>query len=218
MLRKLINHLGFDLNSDADDKPFASADNYEGNDLSRLKLHRDFLKSIENDENSRVMSIENKTSQLISQTGIIFALLSLFIPLILDKIEFIQLKLIFLGILFWVYVLYSLTIYNGLKNYFIKKFPYSRVSAANVITHKDSSEEVFLVEEIRDLLHCIDANTRLTNRKGRNLNYAYIAFRNATVLSGVLVLLLCFSMVFWPPKKEPISIQNPIRVEQIETK
>lgn len=213
LFKKLANHLGIDWEAEEEGKATYEPKAYEGKDLPRLKLHRDYLKSIESDENNRLNTIEAKTSQLLSHTGLIFALLSLFIPLIFDKIDLVGLKVVLLIVLFSIFALYSLATYNAAKNYFIKKFYYARASEETVINLKDEGEADFLVVEIRDLLFCIRANSRLTNIKGRNLNYSYIAFKNANMMSGILVIILCVSMLFWPAKKEAISIQNPIRVE-----
>src|SRR6186713_3333450 len=53
----------------------------------KIEAHKNFLKGLIDEENSRLGNIENKTSQLVAQTGIIFSLLSLFVPILIDKIS-----------------------------------------------------------------------------------------------------------------------------------
>ena len=59
----------------------------ESSDSDKIKEHKDFLKSALEEENTRLGHIENKTSQIISQTSIVFSLVGLFIPLIIGKAE-----------------------------------------------------------------------------------------------------------------------------------
>jgi len=56
-------------------------------DSDKIIHHKNFLKSVLEDENNRLGYIENKTSQIISQTSIVFSLVGLFIPIIINRFE-----------------------------------------------------------------------------------------------------------------------------------
>lgn len=86
-MKTYLNKFGLWLDKD-DVNPYSySVEDYSTTDKDKIKTHKEFLKSIEAEENSRLGLIENKTSQLVSQTGIIFSLLSLFIPIFIDKVS-----------------------------------------------------------------------------------------------------------------------------------
>ena len=184
-------------------------------DNEKLKLHRDFLKSIESDENSRLVVLESKSSQIVAQTGVIFALLSLFIPLVIDKIDGFGWKLSIIILLVFAFLFYLLTIYNGARNLNIGKYIYSRSKPINVITLQNKSEEEFLIEEINDLLYASKQNSKTNNAKGSNLIHAYNSFKIANIIAAVIGVLLCTAALLTHPKKEPITIENPIKIESI---
>lgn len=184
-------------------------------DFDKLKLHRDFLKSLESEENSRLTLIENKTTQLVAQTGVIFALMSLFIPLIIDRIDIYYLKLLIFIPLVLAFIFYLLTIHRAAKNFNLRNFVYSRSMATNVIKHKDNSAQDFLVEEINDLLYGIKKNTETNDVKASNLIHSYNALKIAHILTAILGIALCVSLLVSTQKKEPITIKDPIKIEDI---
>jgi hypothetical protein len=191
--------------------------NGQGNNKEKLKMHRDFLKSIEVDENSRLTLLESKSSQIVAQTGVIFALLSLFVPLVIDKIDGFGWKLSIVIFLVLAFLFYLLTIHNGAKNLNIGKYIYSRSVPENVITHRNKSEGEFLIEEINDLLYSSRQNSKTNHFKGTNLIHAYNSFKIANTMAAVIGILLCTAVLFTQPKKEPITIENPIKIESINS-
>jgi len=212
-----LNQIGFFVGK-ADVAPTAVAalEYNVGNatrNAEKLKLHRDFLKSLETEENNRLTLIENKTTQLVAQTGVIFALLSLFIPLVNDKIDSFNLKLLIFIPLGLAFLFYLLTIHNAAKNFNVKKFNYIRSLPTNVIKHKDGTIEDFLEEEINDLLLSTKTNLEINNDKASNLIYSYNCFKVANILTAVLALLLCATLLFTERKKDPVMIENPIKIE-----
>ena len=108
-------------------------------DAVKELVHLDYLYKLDTNENERLTLLESKTSQLIAQTGIIFSLLSLFVPLLIDKVADVALflKIILSLLLFFAFIGYVLTINNALKNFNVNKFNYSRPAAKNVITFQD---------------------------------------------------------------------------------
>jgi hypothetical protein len=216
-MRKIFNYFGLFVaekrSNDRDAQDFEYAPKNKTKTEDRLKLHRDFLKSLEAEENNRLTLIENKTTQLVAQTGVIFALLSLFIPLVIDKIDAFYLKLIIFIPLGLAFLFYLLTIHNAAKNFNVKKFKYSRSKATNVIKHKDNTAEDFLIEEIEDLLYSTKVNVGINDTKASNLIFSYNCFKVANVLTAVLGILLCTSLLFIKQKKDPVTIENPIKIE-----
>lgn len=182
-------------------------------DEEKLKLHRDFLKSLETEENNRLTLLENKTTQMIAQTSVIFALLSLAIPLVVDKVDAFYLKLLVFVPLVLAFVFYLLTIHNAAKNFNVKKFRYSRSLPTNVIKLKDASVEDFLIEEINDLLYSTKTNLEINNVKASNLIYSYNCFKIANLFTAVLGIALCVSLLFIKQTKDPIKIESPIKIE-----
>ena len=55
-------------------------------DEIKSSAHLSYLQGLSSDEESRLNLIESKSSQLVGQTGVIFSLLSLFMPILIDKI------------------------------------------------------------------------------------------------------------------------------------
>lgn len=184
----------------------------------KIKVHRDFLKSIEAEENARLGLIEAKTSQVISQTGIIFSLLSLFIPIFIDKItsESIIIKVIFIFFLISSYFFYILTIYNAVKNYNIKKFIYSKSSPTNVITYQNLEPDEFYRVEVKDLLYSININLSTNNQKATNLIYAYNSFRLGNIFTAFLGVFLCLLLLFSKPDDKSVNIVNPVEIHNFE--
>lgn len=218
-IRGFFNYLGLGiLKADVAEEPqpvlkYDPQKKSKNKDDEKLKLHRDFLKSLEAEENNRLTLIENKTTQMIAQTSVIFALLSLAIPLVVDKIDDFYLKLLVFIPLILAFVFYLLTIHNAAKNFDVKNFNYSRSLATNVIKFKDASSEAFLIEEINDLLYSTKTNLEINNIKGSNLIYSYNCFKIANLFTAILGIVLCVSLLFIKQEKEPIKIKNPIRIE-----
>lgn len=202
MIKKFLNSVGLCLGDEVEIQIPQKHIDYRVRDLEKLKSHRDFLKSIEADENSRLTTIENKTSQLVSQTALIFALLTLFIPIIIDKIELVYLRAAFLFLLFFVFTFYLLTIHNAAKNYNVKNFIYGRSSPEEVENYKDKTNIQFLANDIKNLLITIPINIETNNKKATNVIYSYNSFRLANILTGVLAFLLCVSLTILPSKSE----------------
>lgn len=184
----------------------------ENDKSNKLIVHKEFLKSLLEDERSRLENIESKTSQLISQTSLIISLASLFIPLLIEKSNDIAIifKVIFVLILISTYSFYLLTIINALKNYNLKKFNYATPSPQNVIDFKDKSIDEFNEELIKDYLYSINENQKINNIKATNVLHSYNSFKTANILLSVLVIIVCLLSFFTKENSSKIEIQNPI--------
>lgn len=218
-MKKLLNKIGlFNMPDEVNPYSYNPGDYKVLNDERKIEAHKNFLKNLEDEESSRLTLIESKTSQLISQTGIIFSLLSLFVPILIDKVGDIAfiVKLLLLILLISAFCFYMLAIRNALKNFNVKKFTYSKPSPKNVLSLQDKSLEAFYAEEVRDLLYCINVNLKINNLKATNLLHSYNSFRIANTSTGILVAIFCIVLLFFNPKKEGL-VDKPIRIENLES-
>jgi hypothetical protein len=184
----------------------------------KIQAHKEFLLSILQEENNRLNYLENKTTQIISQTSIIFSLVGLIIPIIIDRFDDINLyiKVILILSLIIGFFMYLLAITNALKNFNIKKYQYPYPNPANVITLKDSSIEEFYSELVRDYLYSINKTIHINNIKGSNLLHAYKAFKIANYITGFIISVICFLILFTKQKENisKIKIENPIEIKK----
>lgn len=190
-------------------------------DSEKINLHKEFLQSALEEENNRLGFIENKTSQIISQTSIVFSLVGLFIPLLIDRFESenLILRVMLIALLITTFILYLLSIANALKNFNVKKFRYPYSNSRNVIDLKDKSKEEFNSELVRDYLYCIDETVRINNLKGTNLLHAYKSFKLGNYFTGVIVISICSILLFTKKNTEKtyISIENPVEIKDLDS-
>lgn len=164
-------------------------------DNEKLILHKEFLKTLIDEERLRLDNLETKTAQLISQTSLVISIISLFIPILLEKSNELNdiTKISLLLLLILTYLFYVLTIINALKNYNVKKFNYSNPSPENVLLFKDKSIKKFNKEIIKDYLYSINVNQNINNTKATNILHSYNSFKIANILLSVLVISVCIS-------------------------
>lgn len=219
-MKEFLNKIGF-LNISDETNPYSynPGDYKLENDEKKSEAHKNYLKNIEDEESSRLTLIEGKTSQLISQTGIIFSLLSLFVPILIDKVTDLHffVKLLLLILLISAFCFYMLTIRNALKNFNVKNFTYSKPSPKNVLNLQNKGLDAFYAEEVRDLLYCINENLKINNRKATNLLHSYNSFKIANTATGILVAFFSIVLLFFNPKKEGLTIDKPIKIENFDS-
>jgi hypothetical protein len=184
-----------------------------------LGLKLDYLKSLETQESARTTTIESKTSQLIGQTSVVFSLLGLFISNYLSKFNSLPVGLqISLVITFLIAVIFYLfTIFNATKYLKISNYAYGQRSTTTVKSIFKSDDD-FKLEEIKDLIYCIEKNIQVTNNKSVNLLNAYQNFKIATFFVGILSVILLISGYFLSdssPKK--VVIDNPVIVKNLDS-
>ena len=74
-MKDFLNKIGLFYVPDETNPYSYNPDDYKlDNDEKKSEAHKNYLKNLEDEESSRLTLIEGKTSQLISQTGIIFSL------------------------------------------------------------------------------------------------------------------------------------------------
>jgi hypothetical protein len=135
-VRKYLNAIGlFEKEREVKPVPSEAYAYADQEDEVKSLAHMQYLKALMDGEDSRLVLIESKSSQLIGQTGLIFSLLSLFVPLLIDKVDGLSfyLKATLLIILLFAFGFYLLTIRNALKNYNVRKFQYSSPAPKNVL-------------------------------------------------------------------------------------
>ncbi|KUJ56719.1 hypothetical protein [Chryseobacterium aquaticum] len=193
---------------------YSDYENIPDND-DKVIQHKEFLKNLLDEERARLENIEGKTTQLISQTSLIISLISLFIPILLEKSNDLSflIKIFFVTILISTYFFYILTIINALKNYNIKKFQYSFPNPTNVLIFKDKPINKFNEEVIRDYLYSININQKLNNVKGSNVLYSYNSFKVANILLSFLVISVCFISFFQKNENQKIEIISPVKIK-----
>ncbi len=219
-MTEMLSNIGIFYNEPESTRlPYDSQEYQLVDDEKKIAAHRDFLNNLESQEDKRLDTIESKTSNLVAQTAIVFALLGLFIPLIMDKaselnvyVRYFLILLLFLSSFF-----YLLTIHNALKNYQIHKFRYIRSLPSNVMDFKNDNLENFLAEEVRDLLISVPRNRHINNRKGTNLLHSYNAFKLANFMTGILVAVFSISILFYKPQQNTVVIANQIEIKNLDS-
>jgi len=218
LFKKYLKEIGFF--PDKDTEPDDPAE-YTPSGASEIiiKEHRDFLRTVLEDEDRRLNTIESKTGQLIGQIGLVFSLLGLFIPILIDRISSINLwiKISLLALLILSFLSYLLTVINAVKNFNVKNFKYSRPIPRNVIDFQNRTLNDFLTEEVNDLLKSNARNVHTNNKKADNLMHAYNSFRIANTLTAFLVISVCIIMMFCKKHNDTLSIRQPVRIENFES-
>jgi F0F1-type ATP synthase assembly protein I len=221
-LSDFFKHMGF-FSETENEKVFTMSYDHlkypNTGDKDKITVHRDFLQSLNEKEDKRLESIDAKTTQMIAQTGIIFSLLGIFIPIFLDKASSLHpvFKIILLIFLILACFCHIMTIHNALKNYRINKFAYVIPSAQNVMDFKDAGTEAFLAEEVRDLMHSVAKSEWNNNRKATNLLHSYFTFKIANILTGAIVILFASSMLFYNKEEDTVTITKPVQIQGLDT-
>lgn len=205
-----LNYFGLFLEEETPEPYSYKVDEYKNKNKESLEAHKQFLNSIIDEENNRLNLIENKTSQLVSQTGVIFSLLSLFIPIFIDKINDVSivLRIIFILLLILAFTFYLLTLNNAIKNFNVKNFIYSKPSPLNVLNHQEKTVTDFMYIEIKDLLYSINTNLKTNNTKATNLIHSYNSFKIANFTTAILVFLICTSLLFTNKKENGFTKES----------
>ncbi len=145
-----------------------------------------YLLRLFQNEDSRLNIIENKVSQLISQSGLIISIISFIIPLFYDKLNCLDLGFkIVLGLMFVLTIIFlGLSIFKASGIFKIYKFKYSDSSVETLKKNFEKSES-FKEEYISDLIYSINNNKALNNTKGSILIWA-----NRFFIYGIYSLIL----------------------------
>ena len=218
-LKNCVNYIGLWVDDDGKLPYSYNIEDYVTTDKKKINTHKELLKEIERKEDERLNIIDTKTSQMITFSGIIFSALSLFIPVLINKVadQSFNIRVLFIINLILTFIFYILTIYNAAKNYNIGKFIYSGSDPNNVIKYQNMKVNNFISIEIKDLLYSNNQNLKTNNDKANNLIYSYRNFRIAILFTAILGVLICSSLLFVKQKENSIIIKNPIQLQNIDS-
>jgi|GEM_PF-923497 len=191
----------------------------EQTDDNILAEHRDYLLRLEDGEEKRLEGIESKTTQLIAQSGIVFSLLSIFIPILVEKSAdiFLLYRIAIFVLLLISISFYILSIINAAKNYLVNRFQYAAPTPETVIEFGASTKEAFLNEQIKDLIKTIKVGKHQNNRKASNLIHSSRSFQVANIFSAILVIVFALVLFNRKSQAEPTVIKNPLKIEGMDS-
>jgi len=208
-IKRILNPIGLWIEEENKLRYTFEREKYVVTDNDRIAAHKQLLQSLEKKEDERLEVIDKKTSQLITYTGVIFSALSLFIPILLEKITVTNMtvKIVLVIVLTLAFVFYVLTIHNAARNYNSSKFWYSRSTPLMVIDEQEKTVAEFTKSEVLDLILGYDYSLRANNEKASNLIYAYRTFRIANIFTAIIGIAICFSLLFSKQKEDTGSIR-----------
>lgn len=179
------------------------------------KIHLTYLKELLDFHRDRQSTIENKTSQLVGQSSVVFSLVALFIPLFFDKfIEYnLWIKIVLTSLLLTAFIFYLYTIIHSTRTLSINKYKYA-TGDANTVFEKDKLKSEFVEEEINDLLYSINLNSHSNDQKGTNLIYAHRTFSIGNIVFGLLAFFVCLLLML-PYGKESVQRNHLSSTEEL---
>lgn len=176
-----------------------------------------YLDTIFKYEEDRQKTIENKLSQLIGQTGLVFALSSLFIPLFYGHLKNTSFYFVFGCIILFVIALVMLSwcILIVTKTLDVRLYKYMTGSVSSLNKPYDTIQD-FNKIEIEDLKKCIETNSQTNNIKATHLILASRKFAIGIISIGILSLLILSGLMFMDNSASKIEITNQVNMENIE--
>lgn len=177
----------------------------------------EYLKEIFQFEESRQSTIENKISQIIGQSGVVFSLAGLFIPLLFDKLNEISTwqKVILIGLFLIALMFYLWSILKATQSFQINKYKYATGNPETVLN--TGNGEAFKREMIKDLIYSCKVSEVSNNHKASKLLYANNAFKSGSITMGLILLLFCLFVFSYSPKSE-ISNTRITNLDSVMTK
>lgn len=199
-------HLKKESYEDVEIKTYQKTD-----DINLANRYLSYLKELYGFHENRQQVIESKNAQLVGQASIIISIISLFIPLLIDKLRSLNIFILITLIICFLFILihYIITIMHSIKTLQINLYPYCNRSTSSITKKNRAKKEIdFINEEIQDLIWSIEKNTIQNNRKGNNLIYAVRSFKIAS-LSIIIFTILIISLSFWiNSKPQEIAIKD----------
>lgn len=173
-------------------------------DKKLTPIHIEFLKDLEQHEEHRLSGIEGKLSSIIGQSGIIFTLIALFIPLFLDDLNHVALPLkIIYSVLFVLGLcFFTKSILSASATLKINDFPYARPDINSAFDKDNDSKAVFYRELVKDLITTIDINTASNTKKGHNLMVGHRFFVFGLTTMGLLGLIIAIQSFFYDKESD----------------
>lgn len=170
-----------------------------------------YLKEVHEYQRDRRTTIENKNSQLVGQASIVTSIFALFIPLLIDNLNGLNLwikaplSLLFLVIMFH----YLLSILHAIKTLTVNKYRYPGRSTKSVTkTSRKTTELAFINSEIEDLIYIINNTTPIDNIKGGNLIYGARCFKIGNIGFGIMTITVIILSFVINRQDSEVKIQN----------
>lgn len=161
-----------------------------------LDDHINYLLRIFENEDKRLIIIENKVTQLINQSGLIISIIAFIIPLFYDKLNCVNVYIkTSLGSIFIItIILIGISIYIASGIFKIHKFQYADCSE-DTLKKEFKKVKDFKKEYISDLDYCISKNRGLNNEKGSILikaNKLFIFGIYSLILLAIMLIITYF--------------------------
>lgn len=206
-IQKYFKHIGLvkDEPQDVTAKTYTST-----TDKDTAIRYLDYLKELDQNQRDRGTTIENKNSLMIGQASIVTSIFALFIPLLVDKFNEINIYLLLGLSIVFLLVLghYLLSIIHAIQTLLINKYPYKARSIITITKEDRANDELgFLNEEISDLVSSLDHNREMNDRKGGNLILAARCFRIANIGFATMAFLIIISAFFMRHQQTPKEIK-----------
>lgn len=166
------------------------------NDLS--SEHLALLTKLKEDEQNRLNSIETKISILLSQSSILFALISFFAPLFSDALnDMNDIYKVIVSLFFSISYLFFLgCILVASRIFGLDKFVYIRQSASSVIDPVFIDKELFISNQVKSLIKEINHTIEINNKKASILIYSNRLFISGFITSGLFSIVVCLSLLY----------------------
>ena len=187
----------------------------EGINNSELEERIQYLREIFQFEEARQSTIENKISQIVGQSGVVFSIAGLFIPLFFDKLNEINLleKTLLLLIFIIALFFYLWSILKATQSYQINNYRYANITPETIIKYKEKNELNKVI--IQDFFYSCQVNQISNTHKANKLIYANNSFKSGSICIGILLFFICFFMAFYKPAKNEITKVNVTNLDTI---
>lgn len=176
-----------------------------------------YLDSLFEYEEDRQKTIENKLSHLIGQTGLVFALSSLFIPLFYSYLRNTSFCLVIVCVILFVIALVMLSwcILIVTKTLDVRHYKYMTGSISSLNKQYDTIQD-FNKMEIEDMKKCIETNSITNNLKATHLIRASRKFAIGIISIGILSLVILSGLMITDSSMNKIEITNQVNTENTE--
>lgn len=176
----------------------------------------EFVQNQLQDEERRREAIEGKTGQLLGQASIVVSVISLFIPLISDQINNLNLceKIISIIIFLVVVITFSISIWIASSSWVINRYGYDSPELKDISNPTGPNSKYVFIQRHKEILSkVVKQHIDVNNEKGTQLIRAAVAFRTGIVLLGILVVSLSILFASQKDQTKKMEIQNPIKVD-----
>lgn len=187
--------------------------------LNILQQNIEYLKDVFKFEKERQDRIDNKFMQIINQSSILIAFLTLLLTLVSDKINFNLnnlILLIFLGInILYVIRNLAISIFMAVKN--LSPVGYKKPQYPTVLFNSDNSNNNFVIYKFVNLYESLEKNVEVNNSKADKVEIVYKKFRSSLIALLIFCILTSFYITIFPKKADySIDLVNQLDLTNIQ--